>query len=138
MAAEDRFRLDFALAEPFQVNPKVPGPLLAVIHQVNLYMVSVLGQVAGHGQAISPIVTRAAENVYPDRGALQAAGGDDYELCCCLAPDQVGEAVIALAALNLPLTVIGRVGAGKGAVQLMAADGTPVVLPADGYDHFSS
>jgi thiamine-monophosphate kinase len=73
-----------------------------------------------------------------DRGALQAAGGDDYELCCCLAPDQVGEAVIALAALNLPLTVIGRVGAGKGAVQLMEADGTPVVLPADGYDHFSS
>ena len=41
-----------------------------------------------------------------DRLALQAAGGDDYELCVCLPPEALAE---ARRKLELPLTEIGRI-----------------------------
>jgi len=40
------------------------------------------------------------------RLALQAAGGDDYELCVCLPPESLAE---ARRKLDLPLTEIGRI-----------------------------
>lgn len=54
----------------------------------------------------------------PARLALQAAGGDDYELCVCIAPAQL-EA--AQARLDLPLTAIGRITAEPGLRWLDAA-----------------
>ncbi len=73
-----------------------------------------------------------------DALALQVAGGDDYELCCCLPPDRVAEAVVALAAFDLPLTVVGRVVAGDGTVHLMQSDGGTVRPPAQGWEHFTA
>ncbi len=81
----------------------------------------------------------AALRAVPD-AALQMrwalAGGDDYELCFCAAP-QRRAAIAALAAeLALPLSHIGTIGAGSG-VEVFAANGAPVALAHSGYDHFA-
>jgi thiamine-monophosphate kinase len=67
------------------------------------------------------------------RLALQAGGGDDYELCVCMSPEHVAAAA---AALDVPLNVIGRITAGPG---LRFVDATGVTIPstAKGYLHFS-
>lgn len=66
----------------------------------------------------------------PHRRALQATGGDDYELCFT-APPSRRDAVQALAArLALPLMCIGRVVAGRD----VGCDGLAAGRP--GYRHF--
>ena len=47
-------------------------------------------------------------------------------------------AVVALAAFDLPLTVVGRVVAGDGTVHLMQSDGGTVRPPAQGWEHFTA
>lgn len=69
------------------------------------------------------------------RRALQAAGGDDYELCFT-APAEASAAIGALArALALPLARIGRTVEGAG-VRALTADGTPWQRARAGYEHF--
>jgi len=73
---------------------------------------------------------RAAFDIETRRN-LQAAGGDDYELCFTAAPAQ-REALRQLSAtLALPLTCIGSVTAGTG----VRCDG--VAAGAGGYQHFA-
>jgi thiamine-monophosphate kinase len=63
------------------------------------------------------------------------AGGDDYELAFT-APADAREAVEqAGAAAGVPVTRIGRMGAGTGVVVRDAA-GAPMPIAAPGYDHF--
>jgi thiamine-monophosphate kinase len=69
----------------------------------------------------------------PDsRLELQAAGGDDYELCICLPPSKLAE---ARARLDIPLTGIGRIVAGSE-LYWQDADGRPIDGPKHGYRHF--
>lgn len=70
-----------------------------------------------------------------DRLALQAAGGDDYELCVCLPPDRLAAAGAALG--TLPLTVIGRIDAEPG-LRWLASDGSPLNPRLNGYQHFGA
>lgn len=63
---------------------------------------------------------------------LQAAGGDDYELCCCLPPAQLAA---AQARLDLPLTVIGEISAKPGLRWHDTRAGAPVPV-LHGYRHF--
>ncbi|MGH8456004.1 MAG: thiamine-phosphate kinase, partial [Stenotrophobium sp.] len=63
---------------------------------------------------------------------LQAQGGDDYELCACIPPARIGAAA---AALDVPLTVIGRVTAEPG-LRFLDADGVNIPLEPHGYRHF--
>lgn len=82
----------------------------------------------------SPAFLAAAPD---DALALQAAGGDDYELCVCLPPEKVSEAVAVLAECGLTLTVVGRCTREPG-VRLLDAAGSPVSLPpSSGYRHFA-
>ncbi len=70
------------------------------------------------------------------RAALQAGGGDDYELCFT-APPEAGEAVTrALQQAGTAATRIGRIVAGNG-VRARAADGAPWRPLRDGYVHFA-
>jgi thiamine-monophosphate kinase len=62
-------------------------------------------------------------------------GGDDYELCFTLAPDRAGELPALAAALELPLTVIGRMTAGAG-VRVLDRDGQALALGRGGWTHF--
>lgn len=66
------------------------------------------------------------------RLALQAQGGDDYELCLCVPPDRV-EALRA--DLGVPLTMIGSITAGTELRFVDAAGGT-IAVPPHGYRHF--
>ena len=69
------------------------------------------------------------------RCALQAGGGDDYELCFT-APPAVREAVaMALEQAGVEGSRIGRIVAGNG-VRALAADGRQWQAPRGGYVHF--
>ncbi|MCH6482947.1 thiamine-phosphate kinase [Pseudoxanthomonas sp. LH2527] len=71
------------------------------------------------------------------RAAMQASGGDDYELCFT-APMDARERVEALSSqLGLRITRIGRILAGEG-VQAVHADGRPWSSARRGYDHFAA
>jgi thiamine-monophosphate kinase len=69
------------------------------------------------------------------RRAVQATGGDDYELCFTAPPAQ-REAVAALAARCMtPMTRVGRIVAGDG-VRAMLPDGNAWIAPRAGHVHF--
>ncbi|PRH83526.1 thiamine-phosphate kinase [Arenimonas caeni] len=72
----------------------------------------------------------------PRRWALQAGGGDDYELCFTAPASRAFEIEQAMAALDLPATVVGRVVAGAG-LRFDTPEGEAWTPPADGYQHFS-
>jgi thiamine-monophosphate kinase len=68
-----------------------------------------------------------------DRLELQVAGGDDYELCVCLPPENVGK---LRKRLDVPLTEIGRIVKGK-ALTVLDAKGKKLAIAPFGYRHFS-
>ena len=71
-----------------------------------------------------------------DRIALQASGGDDYELCFT-APADAGADIGAVSAqFGLRITRIGRIVAGEG-VHPVDAKSQPWSSPRRGYDHFA-
>lgn len=79
----------------------------------------------------------ALRALYPpaQRLALQAAGGDDYQLAFT-APAQRASAIRdALGEIGCPLSEIGRVTAGSG-VRLLAADGREIHLAERSWQHF--
>jgi thiamine-monophosphate kinase len=71
------------------------------------------------------------------RHALQAAGGDDYELCFT-APAEARAAIDdAASASGIPVSRIGRIVATPG-VRARHQDGTPWTPPRAGYQHFAA
>ncbi len=66
------------------------------------------------------------------RLALQAGGGDDYELCACIAPRDL-ESIKA--ALDVPLTVIGKTTKKKG-LRFVDGSGKAVAQDFHAYRHF--
>ena len=68
-----------------------------------------------------------------DRLELQVAGGDDYELCVCLPPDNVAK---LRKRLDVPLTEIGKVVKGK-ALTVLDVKGKKLSIQPFGYRHFS-
>jgi thiamine-monophosphate kinase len=72
----------------------------------------------------------------PARAALQATGGDDYELCFTAARAR-RDAIAAIAQrCDVPLTRVGRIVAGSG-VRALLADGSPWHPDRSGYTHFT-
>ncbi|WP_428310189.1 thiamine-phosphate kinase [Hydrocarboniphaga sp.] len=71
-----------------------------------------------------------------DRARLQLAGGDDYELCLCIAPSQLSEARRRAAALGCALTDIGEIEAGSG-LGVVDVHGAPLAVSELGYRHFT-
>jgi thiamine-monophosphate kinase len=70
------------------------------------------------------------------RAALQATGGDDYELCFTAAPAR-RDAIAAIAQrCDVPLTRVGRIIAGSD-VRALLADGSPWHPDRSGYTHFT-
>ena len=71
------------------------------------------------------------------RTAMQASGGDDYELCFT-APAAARASIESLSSqLDLRITRIGRMVAGEG-VEALRADGRPWSSARRGYDHFAA
>ena len=67
------------------------------------------------------------------RVELQVSGGDDYELCVCLAPADVAT---LRTRLDVPLTEIGRIVRGKS-LAILDAKGKKMAIEPFGYRHFS-
>ena len=61
--------------------------------------------------------------------------GDDYELCFTVSPSSRDRVEALSAALDFPLTRIGRIVAGSG-VRFLFGDGTEFKVPESGYQHF--
>lgn len=80
---------------------------------------------------MSDAFARQAESA--ERLALQAAGGDDYELCVCLPPERLAAARRALGVL--PLTVIGTISS-EPVLRWHAADGRLLTPELQSYQHF--
>ena len=66
---------------------------------------------------------------------LALSGGDDYELCFTAPAARALEIEQALAALDLPATVVGQVEAEPG-LRLLTPEGGAWTPPATGYQHF--
>lgn len=90
----------------------------AVIYVENLPLSSVLQSLADKEQA--------------RHWAL--AGGDDYELCFTVAPEQMPEIAMLIAQGKLHATVVGEMTA--GATVVCELEGEPFALGATGYQHF--
>jgi thiamine-monophosphate kinase len=70
----------------------------------------------------------------PDgRWALAVAGGDDYELCFTVPPQQ--RPVLECRWHGAPMTCIGRIEASPG-LRWICADGSTYHPPREGYRHF--
>ena len=70
------------------------------------------------------------------RLALQASGGDDYELAFTLPPSRETAVLRDLAKVGCGATRIGRVVDGTG-VRLLDANGSEIALPRRGWEHFA-
>ena len=103
-----------------------------------------LGHIAEESGLAAEIETGAVPLSPAARGVLEAAperlpellgGGDDYELLFTAEPGRAGEVAVLAAALDLPLTAVGRMAAGRG---LIARDpaGAEVTLEGTGWRHF--
>ncbi len=62
------------------------------------------------------------------------SGGEDFELCLTVAPDQLDACLEIAASMALSLTCVGQMYAGSGVSVL--CDGKPWNSSAQGYDHF--
>ena len=81
--------------------------------------------------------SRALLTLVDDPGprlALQL-GGDDYELCFSVAPENEEQLAAIAGATHTALTRIGTLGPGEG-VHFLGADGRMMTAPAAGYEHF--
>ena len=83
---------------------------------------------------LSTVAQRCRDRALVQRCAL--SGGDDYELCFTVAASGHGEIVELAGRLGLPLTRVGRVEPGSGAVAVDAA-GQAITLARPGFDHFA-
>ena len=66
---------------------------------------------------------------------LILSGGDDYELCFTVPAARCAELAEISARLDLPLTRIGKIVAGRGCI-VRDASGNPLDIETGGYDHF--
>ena len=78
----------------------------------------------------------ARQTEAPERLALQAAGGDDYELCVCIPAARLQAAQIAVTAAGSQLTAIGVITAEPGL--RWQRRGQPIEGPLHGYRHFEA
>jgi len=72
----------------------------------------------------------------PERIATLVAGGDDYEVLCTVPENQLSAFIAAATLAEVPVSTIGRIGAGTGTVQLLDGNGREIVLPRLSFSHF--
>ncbi|MGX5730528.1 thiamine-phosphate kinase [Pseudoxanthomonas beigongshangi] len=82
-----------------------------------------------------PVSDALAVHSLPARGAWQASGGDDYELCFTASPDHREALAMLAAELGVPLTRIGRIIDGD-AVRALDETGRAWHPERAGYTHF--
>jgi thiamine-monophosphate kinase len=142
-SAKLRFRLD-------RPTPRVgAGLALRGLASAAIDLSDGLGADLGHVLAASGIgaelelgrlpSSRTLAEHFPDEAArwrLQLSGGDDYELCFTAPSAHALEIERALAACELPATVVGRTTRERG-LRLLSPEGEAFALDAGGFEHFA-
>ena len=72
----------------------------------------------------------------PDLRELALYGGEDYELLFTVAPEKAADVAVLGAELSLPMTTIGVIQEGPGALLLQDKTGEVRPILVRGYDHF--
>jgi thiamine-monophosphate kinase len=100
-------------------------------------MVAASGVGATIGLAQIPLSAAARDVTQIDPGAWRdvVAGGDDYEVLACVAPDRAARFEAAAKAVGVEVQAIGRIAVGAG-VELLGPQGQPIDVARTGYDHF--
>jgi thiamine-monophosphate kinase len=82
-------------------------------------------------------ISRALQSFAGSAAAIELAltGGDDYELCFAVSPEQASNLASQLSEAGLQASCIGRLEAGEGVA--VAAGGQPMPFETSGYDHFA-
>lgn len=83
---------------------------------------------------LSPAMRRAVA-VQPDRISAAIAAGDDYEILATVEPAARAAFEAAAAAGGVAVTRIGEITAGQDVI-VLGADGVPISLARQGWDHF--
>jgi thiamine-monophosphate kinase len=78
---------------------------------------------------------RSALALDPGLRAQVLSGGDDYELAFTAAPEMRNRIAVLAGSLDLPLTRVGAMSDGGG-IEVVDAEGRPIVLEAGGWTHF--
>ena len=91
-------------------------------------------EIAAASLPASPALLQAFDA--PARLALQASGGDDYELAFTLSADAEAAVLRDLARVGSGATRVGRVVEGAG-VRLVDEKGSEIALDRRGWDHFA-
>jgi thiamine-monophosphate kinase len=73
---------------------------------------------------------------YPEMWRALISGGDDYELCFCVAPENIARLTQTAQQYDFHFTEIGRVCAARE-LRCLDATGKPVDISARGYAHFA-
>ncbi len=98
-----------------------------------------IAQQSGCGAIIEVARLPAGSALYEQqeskRWQLQLTGGEDYELCFTIPPQQKSSLQELSTELEIELTVIGKIVAGRG-VQCVRPNGQLVELEHRGYKHF--
>ncbi len=132
---EPRLELGRRLAE---------GGLASAALDVSDGLAADLGHIAQASGLAAEIEAGAVPLSPAARGVLEAAperlpellgGGDDYELLFTAEPGRAGEVAALAAALDLPLTAVGRMAAGRG-LNVRDPAGREVTLDGTGWRHF--
>ncbi len=84
-----------------------------------------------------PYSTALRENVQDEgqRQELALCGGDDYELCLTVSPDNCRSVEKVVADLGVPFTRIGEIVSGAG-IECLDSYGEPVAIGRAGFSHF--
>jgi thiamine-monophosphate kinase len=72
----------------------------------------------------------------PDRIDTVLTGGDDYEIVCTVAPDQLASFHAAAAVAGVPATEIGHITAGRNPPRFLDRDGRPRLFKNTSFSHF--
>jgi thiamine-monophosphate kinase len=84
---------------------------------------------------LSELFQQQAENA-PELKELALYGGEDYELLFTVAPENEAKAIALGVESGLPVTKIGAVKEGSGALSLQDRSGSVRPILVRGYDHF--
>lgn len=67
---------------------------------------------------------------------LALSGGEDYELCCTLKPEAAVALIEELAAIDVPLSIVGEILPPAAGRRLCLPGGKEIALDAAGWQHF--
>jgi len=82
-------------------------------------------------------LSEALKNIHGATATSKAlTGGDDYELCMAVPPENLSEVKQIAQELAMPLTEIGVFEKGEASVTCLDKNGAPVEYKSAGYEHF--